>query len=467
MGLKRRFSVAKNIWLSFHSPKGKVYAALVIILHAVKLLARRLGIRLPGKLDYLSEPVGLTNLWALEERMKPLNIVVRANEPARVNVLLPALVPEIIFGGYIAMLNFILRLMETGYRVRIIVCEEVDKNEAAVRDACRRSSIANKVLEHAELLVAQDRSHEIAVSPKDVFVGYSWLTMRLASRAARATNGKLPIFFIQEFEAIFHPYDSFHALCMATYRLPHFAIFNSELLMRFFQRKKLSVFDSDNPASKLPHRYAYFPHAFSDIMPPSRDDLVTRKTKKLLFYARPEAHAARNIFEIGMMALRKALRDGVFDSNWEFYGIGSLALSDELELAEGVSLHMLPRVSLEEYCRMMRDFDVGLALMYAPHPSVPPFEMAAAGMLTVTTFFESRPAEAMEKISSNLIACRPDPESVAKGLQKAVQRVGEIDARLKGARFDWPRTWKDSFNDSWLSSLADVLPRSEIVGEGQ
>lgn len=456
--MKRKINTAWRIYNSFSGLKGKAYAISVIISHALKIISRRLGIKLPGKLSYLSEPVGVANLASVEERLRPLNIAVRDGEPARVNVLLPALVPQIIFGGYIAVLNFILRLVDHGYQVRIIVCEETDANADRIRENCKDSKIADKVLGKCELLVVHDRNDEITVSKQDVYVGYSWLTMRLASAAAAATNNKLPLFFIQEFEAIFHPYDSFRALCIETYGLPHFPIFNSELLKQFFERKSLGVFDPLNPVFGNDDKYAFFSHAISNITPPDLTKLEGRARKKLLFYARPEPHAARNIFEIGMLALKQAIKDGVFSSDWEFYGIGSLALSQELELPEGITLKMLPRVSLEEYCNMMSDYDVGLALMYAPHPSVPPFEMAAAGMLTVTSTFESRTTEDMESITSNLIATEPAPRAVADGLKSAVERVSDFKGRLDGAKFEWPRSWSEAFNDKLLDELSGVLP---------
>ena len=57
---------------------------------------------------------------------------------------------------------------------------------------------------------------------------------------------------------------------------------------------------------------------------------------------------------------------------------------------------------------VLREHDVGLALMYTPHPSLVPIEMASAGMLTVTNSFENKTAEALAAISPNLIAAEPE-----------------------------------------------------------
>lgn len=460
-----KIRLAFSIFSRFHGVKGKIYAIAVIINEARKSLVKGTGIELNvpirfrrRRFDALSEPVGLVNLWALEQRFEPLNTVVDNDVPARLNILLPSMNPRIIFGGYIAVLNFILRVIDKGYSVRIIICEEINLNEEQVRDDCSRSQLAKKVLEQVELSVVSDRSTPIPVSKNDVFVGYSWMTMRLASIAAKSTNDKLPIFFIQEYEAIFHHYDSFRVLCVATYKLPHYAIFNSELLMRFFQNEKLSIFNPKNSVYGLKNNSTFFSHAISDITPPKLDYISNRDKKKLLYYARPEAHAGRNIFEIGLLALREAIMNGTFSEEWEFYGIGSLALHDELSLPNDVTMKILPRVSLEEYCEMMSDFDVGLALMYAPHPSVPPLEMAAAGMITVTTTFENRDATDMQKITGNLIATAPDPESVAQGISEAVERVSDYEKRIENSVFKWPINWDESFNDIWLDNINALLP---------
>ena len=53
-------------------------------------------------------------------------------------------------------------------------------------------------------------------------------------------------------------------------------------------------------------------------------------------------------------------------------------------------LELLPRADQRAYAELLRDHDVGLALMYTPHPSLVPIEMASAGMLVVTNSFENK-----------------------------------------------------------------------------
>ena len=66
--------------------------------------------------------------------------------------------------------------------------------------------------------------------------------------------------------------------------------------------------------------------------------------------------------------------------------------AQRLELGGGAALELLPRREQGGYADVLRDHDVGLALMYTPHPSLVPIEMASAGMLTVTNSFENKTA---------------------------------------------------------------------------
>ena len=55
-----------------------------------------------------------------------------------------------------------------------------------------------------------------------------------------------------------------------------------------------------------------FDNAITAIDPPAAAELAGRSPRRLLFYARPEPHAARNMFELGVLALSRALERGAF-----------------------------------------------------------------------------------------------------------------------------------------------------------
>ena len=80
--------------------------------------------------------------------------------------------------------------------------------------------------------------------------------------------------------------------------------------------------------------------------------------------------------------------------------------ASRIPLGAGPELELLAR-SDQRYAELLREHDVGLALMLTPHPSLVPIEMASAGLLTVTNTFENKDARALGAISTNLIAAEP------------------------------------------------------------
>ena len=118
----------------------------------------------------------------------------------------------------------------------------------------------------------------------------------------------------------------------------------------------------------------------------------------------------------------------------------------------------MPRRDQAGYAELLRDHDVGLALMYTPHPSLAPIEMAAAGMLTVTNTFETKTADALAAISPNLIAVEPTLEGIVAGLREAVgRRRGRRAPRARRPQVNWSRDWDESFDDALMERLESFL----------
>jgi hypothetical protein len=163
------------------------------------------------------------------------------------------------------------------------------------------------------------------------------------------------------------------------------------------------------------------------------------------------------MFELGMLALERAIEAGAFGSGWELHGIGTVEGRRRIALGSGAALELLPRYGQGEYAEMLRRHDVGLALMYTPHPSLVPIEMASAGMLTVTNSFENKTAEAMAAISPNLITAEPGIDAIAAGLLEAAARVEDFEGRVKGSRVEWSCDWNRSFNDELMARVASFL----------
>ena len=110
-------------------------------------------------------------------------------------------------------------------------------------------------------------------------------------------------------------------------------------------------------------------------------------------------------------------------------------------------------------------YDIGISLMYAPHPSILPFEMASAGLIVVTNHYEERDSAVLEAISSNLIAVEPSPDGIEEGLARALERVAGFEERISGASFEWSRDWQQSFDSRFLEVLNARI--SDIIESGR
>jgi len=391
---------------------------------------------------------------AIAEKIAPLRLAIRDDAPPRINVLVPSIDLRHFFGGYIAKLNLARRLAERGARVRIVTVDPVGALPADWAARIEAYSGLAGMLDAVEVAFGRE-SHGLEVSRADAFVATTWWTAHIAHAALRELDGDRFLYLIQEYERFTFPMGSYAALADESYRLPHAALFSTELLRDYFRAHGLGVFASGTEAGD--RWSATFRNAITTVQPPAAAELAARTTRRLLFYARPEPHAARNMFELAVLALGRAAERGAFAGDWSLHGVGTVEAGRRLDLGAGTSLELLPRARQDDYASLLRGHDVGLALMYTPHPSLVPIEMASAGMLTVTNTFENKTADALARISPNLIAAEPGIDAVADALCAATATAGDVEARVRGSRVDWSRDWNDAFGDELLERLSGFL----------
>jgi glycosyltransferase involved in cell wall biosynthesis len=412
----------------------------------------------------LVQPPGRTGMHesarAVGDKIAPLRWSVSDDAPARVNLLIPTLDLKHFFGGYIAKLNLARRLVEHGLRVRIVTVDPVGPLPGDWKARVESYGGLAGPFQHVEVTFGRE-SAGIELSRSDSFIATTWWTAHIANRALEDVYAESFLYLIQEYEPFTFPMGTYAALASQSYRFPHYALFSSELLRDYFRIHGLGVYDGDRAYGD--QASAAFQNAITPVDAPVAGELERRRAHRLLFYARPEPHAARNMFELGVLALAGAHESGTFGGEWELYGIGTVEHGRSISLGNGAHLELLPRADQRSYAARLRDHDVGLALMYTPHPSLVPIEMASAGMLTVTNSFENKTAEAMTSISSNLITVEPSVEGIAAGLQLAVAAVSEIDRRIAASAVRWSRDWNDSFDDKLLERLASVLQRRDAL----
>lgn len=390
----------------------------------------------------------------LFEKIEPLELDIHADAPTRVNLLVPTIDLKHFFGGYITKLNLARRLLDRGLRVRLVTIDQTSPLPRSWQRQVESYSGLEGLLDRLEVAFGREGG-PLAVNPADRFIATTWWTAHVARDALGRLEASRFLYLIQEYEPFTFPMGAFAALARQSYELPHFALFSSELLRDYFRLHGIGVYSDGVEVGD--RRSASFANAITGVEPPSEAQLAARGGRRLLFYARPESHASRNMFELGVLALAQAVSDGVPGPDWELHGIGGVEPGPPIDLGDGTMLEMLPRRDQHSYAELLRSHDAGLALMYTPHPSLVPIEMASAGMLTVTNSFENKTAAAMAGISSNLITVEPSIEGVYAGLREAVAGVDDFARRARGSEVRWSRDWNDSFDDPLIDRVTSFL----------
>ncbi len=404
----------------------------------------------------------------LQRKTMAITLDVSTEHPRRINILIPEIDFASFFGGYIAKFNLARRLAERGHRVRIVMIDQCEEDPEVWRRCIGQYEGLESFQDSVEIAAHFDRSRRLAVNPDDAIIATTWWSAHVAEQMRKDLGQSRFIYLIQEYEPFTFPMGAWYAMAHTSYSFPHVAMFSSELLRQYFQLNRHGVFADDDghgPGDSASQGNASAaPSDFNDSF--AFENAIVRYTAadhrrasdrprppwKLLFYARPEAHASRNMFEIGYLALRQAVENGVFAADqWEIHGVGTR--HGDIDLGHGQTLKMLGKFGLEQYRETLLEYDVGLGLMYTPHPSLLPLEMAAAGMQVVTCECMNKDQLALARISSNMIAAAPSIDGVAQALAMAVDRAQDVDSKSNENTINWSNSWNETFDASTLERI--------------
>lgn len=384
----------------------------------------------------------------------PLNLKTdpSLSTPANLNVLLPGLAMRAMSGGPNTVINLTYRLAARGVPVRYIATElPPEADTGYLWEHIRGLTGIQERFPHVVFASATDPSRPLAIGKHDVFFATMWSTAHLAKQAMRLTEPGRFIYFIQDFEPGLYPWSSEYALALETYRLDFRAIISGRMLARYLTENRIGRFAEPGFMDQC----AVLDWAIDESLFHFDRAAHPDGTKTLLFYARPNL-AKRNLFELGMTALERAVEEGVFaDEKWEFRFMGEKLAP--VDLGHGLRITQAPWRNFEGYAEMLRGSDVLLSLMLSPHPSYPPLEFAACGGLAVTNTYDVKSAAALREISGNIVSAEPTVEGIAAGLREAVARTGDWSAREAHSAIRMPRTWEESFRD--------LLPRVQAMWE--
>ncbi|NKE47405.1 hypothetical protein HB662_21690 [Roseomonas frigidaquae] len=417
-------------------------------------LAATLEAAAPG----VTRPVALHSADAVAAKLEPCAFSVDEAATTRVWFVLPFLNPDLIFGGFASIIAFIEQLLTRHVRVGIFLREAEESQVEYFRYRSGQRSLLARSLSQIPVFSPQS-GRTFVFSPQDVFVSYSVWDAHWARHFAAETHWKRPIYWIQEYEPIFHKHDAWHFLSNSAYYYDHIGVFNSALLKTYFEKYQIGVYGQVWPESSISFEHLlYHP---GDHVPRQARREGARRT--FFVYARPEEHASRNMFELAVFCLRKAVEAGIFIGPWRFIGLGALAGPYRISLGAGWSMEVLNKIDAEEYAKLIGSVDIGLSLMYAPHPSLLPYEIANAGALVVTNAFPGREATYIQGRSNNIIVFEGTVDAALDALREAVRRSNTQETAPAPPDAAFPDTrlggWECVFHDEFLTHLALLIDR--------
>jgi hypothetical protein len=275
------------------------------------------------------------------------------------------------------------------------------------------------------------------VGEQELFITTSWWT---TWSTVQTLGPSRVVYILQEDERMFYPYGDEHLRC-------------TQLLSRpdlFFLINTRRLFDHlvDAGFPNIPQRGTWFEPAFpADLFFPQAPQRQEGGKRKLLFYARP--NNARNLFYLGLEALERAIASGVIEpSQWELHLVGKDIPSLKFSVPIQVERHM--NLPWREYAALVRSMDLGLSLMYTPHPSYPPLDLAASGAVVVTNRFGSK--QDLDEYSRNILCVEPTVEDLVRGLAQGVRLAEDPEKRARnyqqsGIQRDWRASFARSLDE--------------------
>jgi hypothetical protein len=316
----------------------------------------------------------------------------------RINMLVPTADRSLGYAGIATALDLFhsLRARLAGAHDARIICTDISPTNQYAPPAgfiLERNGGYDREGVDSVVDAAQRYKFPLSVRQRDVFIATAWWTARGAFEIIEwqerffGTAPAKAFYLIQDFECGFYPWSTKYGLADATYRQPEktIPIFNTDILRDFFLHN------------------GYYHEGFV-LNPGINKTFIAnvrpgeKKRRNILLYARP--HAERNCLPFLDMLVANLVRaDPDFWRDWQFLAIGERF--DRAALRCTDRIQVLGRLTVTDYARLSSESALAVSLMVSPHPSYPPLEMAAAGVLVLANTYSGRdPAEMHDNIRS-------------------------------------------------------------------
>ena len=219
----------------------------------------------------------------------------------------------------------------------------------------------------------------------------AWWTAQSVKAVLPLVRQQRFVYLIQDFEPLFFASSSQYALALETYELDHIPVINSQFLLDHLAAERVGRFA--DPGFVEAHSSSSRPSTATSSGPTYRRPRSEAPTALLRSPTERPAESVRARCRRAYSwrcSRRSSTRPSGSSSAWA-------TRSTRLPSAPAASSSPAPWRDFAGYAEQMRESDVLLSLMLAPHPSYPPLEMAACGGPAVTTVFGPKTREKLRR----------------------------------------------------------------------
>lgn len=272
---------------------------------------------------------------------------------------------------------------------------------------------------------------KLEISEQDIFLATSWWS----ARAIHEINLRERFFYVlQEVETFFYPNGDDQMLCEKVLSMKNIRfIVNSRLLMEYYSlTKKENI---------VKNGISFEPSFPKHLYAPNENTFADKVKKTLFFYSRP--NNPRNLFYSGIELLDRAILKGIIDTKkWDIYFAGSNV--QKMVFCDGTRPKFLGSMTWESYANFAKTVDLALCLMYTPHPSYPPLDLAASGAVVLTNSYANKTT--LDEYSKNIICTDLRESKSLCDFERAMEMAGDSSLRQKNYKASNIQTdWEKSF----------------------
>jgi hypothetical protein len=360
--------------------------------------------------------------------------------------VLSTFTPSGLFAGVrTAVLAGIHAAVQSGRPLRLVVLTDSGSSHHEARRELAGFVVretGNAALANSVSITTREHADRPGYHPADTWVATYWttaVTLQQAVDRNMLSPGQV-IYLVQDWEPGFMPWGTEYALAAATYSAGFRIVVNSAPLAEYLRERTglrlppSQIFAPQVDAARL--------HAAAANWSPSDPD-----RPRVLGYLRPSK--PRNLATLALDALRvwgEELPDGVRP-------VVTLAGEEHppVDLGSAIEVVMAGKTDLDRYFELLAETDIGLALMYSPHPSHLPLELPMAGIPTVTNALN----DVRRPWVSGLRIAAASPRSLAAALREA---AGEARGLSRHHARDLP----SDLGTDLGSAIAAVISGSSI-----